>query len=256
MSSLPYYKKYAKDFLDGTAGMTGELKGAYSVLLDLIYIQSGKLPDDPHYISGNLGYSVRKWNSIKSELINRGKIEVNNGIISNKRADKEQIILSKYQDNQAEKASKSNKNNKLAKAAAGTDYINTETETDTTLLGASALIDQSKIDLMLNALNITDENKSIGLLQWSEPIRWVEQGCDFEKDILPTLRQIGARGKVVTSWAYCSKAVFEAKAKREAPAPSNLSVVSTSGAHPRFETPAQKMQREIRERQEANAGTR
>lgn len=252
--SLPYYKRYTKDFLDGTVGMTGEVKGAYSVLLDLIYIQSGKLPDDPHYISGNLGYSVRKWNSIKKELINRGKIEVKNGIISNKRADKEQIILRKYQDNQSEKAVKSNKNNNLENAAAGTDYFNTEPEPNTTLLGASANIDQSKIDLMLNALNVTDENKSIGLLQWSEPIRWVEQGCDLEKDILPTLRQIGARGKVVTSWAYCSKAIFEAKAKREAPAPTNLSVVSNNSPS-RFETPAQKMQREIRERQEANAGT-
>jgi uncharacterized protein YdaU (DUF1376 family) len=130
MSSLPYYKKYTKDFLEGTAGMPGELKGAYCVLLDLIYIQSGKLPDDPYYISGNLGYSVRKWNAIKKELINRGKIEVNNGIISNKRADKEVLILSKYQDNQAENRSRPNKNKDLAISTVGTVYNNTESEPD------------------------------------------------------------------------------------------------------------------------------
>jgi uncharacterized protein YdaU (DUF1376 family) len=129
MSSLPYYKRYTKDFLEGTVGMTGEVKGAYSVLLDLIYIQSGKLPDDPHYISGNLGYSVRKWNAIKKDLINRGKIEVKNGIISNKRADKEQIILSKYQDNQSENRSRPNKNKDLTISTVDTVY-NTETETD------------------------------------------------------------------------------------------------------------------------------
>ena len=129
MSSLPYYKKYTKDFLEGTAGMPGELKGAYCVLLDLIYIQSGKLPDDPYYISGNLGYSVRKWNSFKKELIERGKIEVKNGIISNKRADKEVLILSKYQDNQAENRSRPNKNKDLAISTVGTVY-NTEPDTD------------------------------------------------------------------------------------------------------------------------------
>jgi uncharacterized protein YdaU (DUF1376 family) len=118
--SLPYYKRYTKDFLEGTVGMPGEIKGAYGILLDLIYIQSGKLPDDPHYISGNLGYSVRKWNQIKKELIERGKISCENGIISNKRADKEQIILRTYQDNQAKNGAKTKKNNNLAKAAADT----------------------------------------------------------------------------------------------------------------------------------------
>lgn len=113
MNSLPYYRRYARDFLEGTAGMPLELKGPYAVLLDLIYLQSGQLPDDPHYISGHLGCSVRMWNGIRKKLIAAGKISVSGGVISNFRADKEQIILSKYQDKQRENRSRPNKNNDL-----------------------------------------------------------------------------------------------------------------------------------------------
>lgn len=124
---LKYYPRYPRDFLDGTIGMPLELKGAYSVLIDLIMLMGKRgLPDDPHYISGQLGCSVRKWNAIRKDLISRGKIEVKNEIISNKRADKEKIIQSKYQDKQAENASGDNKNNDLGQPPP--TYINTESE--------------------------------------------------------------------------------------------------------------------------------
>lgn len=113
MNGLPYYKAYPRDFLEGTAGWPLELKGAYRVLLDLIYLQAGKLPDDARYISGQLGVSVRKWNVIRKQLIAYGKIYAQNGIISNKRADDELIIISKYRDNQAENRSRPNKNKDL-----------------------------------------------------------------------------------------------------------------------------------------------
>lgn len=74
MNGLPYYKAYPRDFLEGTIGMSFEVKGAYRLILDLIYMQGGKLPDDARYISGNLGCSVRKWNAIRAELIERGKL--------------------------------------------------------------------------------------------------------------------------------------------------------------------------------------
>lgn len=59
--TLPYYPRYAKNFLEATAGWSLELKGAYGILLDLMYYHGGELPDDPHFIAGNLGCSVRKW---------------------------------------------------------------------------------------------------------------------------------------------------------------------------------------------------
>lgn len=74
MNGLPYYKRYPRDFIEGTIGLGFELKTAYAFLLDLIYMQGGKLPDEPRYISGLLECSVRKWKSIRQALIDAGHL--------------------------------------------------------------------------------------------------------------------------------------------------------------------------------------
>lgn len=115
MNGLPYYKAYPRDFIEGTVGMSFELKGAYRLVLDLIYLRSGELPDDARYISGALGCSVRAWNKYRRALIEAGKIVVDGGIISNFRADKELETLGKLQDKQRENRRGSNKNKGLQK---------------------------------------------------------------------------------------------------------------------------------------------
>ncbi|MBC8717497.1 hypothetical protein [Ochrobactrum sp. Marseille-Q0166] len=42
-------KPYPRDFIEGTIGMSFELKAAYRLVLDLIYMQGGNLPDDARY---------------------------------------------------------------------------------------------------------------------------------------------------------------------------------------------------------------
>lgn len=121
--TLPYYPRYTQDFLRATTGWPLELKGAYAVLLDLIYLNDDRLPDDPQYIAGNLGCSVRKWNQIRAELLARGKLilrlsEDNLEIISNKRAEKETIKLRRYADKQRENGTKAHENKGLTQATA------------------------------------------------------------------------------------------------------------------------------------------
>lgn len=89
MSERPWYKRYGADFVHGTLGMTLEEKGAYSIVLDLIYDRQGPIPDDARYIAGACGCSVRKWNAIRERLIDIGKIVVRGDMISNFRAEKE-----------------------------------------------------------------------------------------------------------------------------------------------------------------------
>lgn len=113
MNGLPYYKRYPRDFVEGTLGMPFELKAAYSVVLDLIYMQGGKLPDDARYISGLLGVSVRKWNAIRTGLIECGKLQVGAGYLTNYRAIIELESLGKFQDKQRENRSRPNKNKTL-----------------------------------------------------------------------------------------------------------------------------------------------
>ena len=111
--SLPYYKRFPRDFLDGTIGLCLETKGAYAIVLDLIYMRDGRLADDARYIAGQLGCSVRKWTAIRKELVEKGKIQCANGIISNFRADYLTEESRKYQDNQREIAGLPRKNNTL-----------------------------------------------------------------------------------------------------------------------------------------------
>ncbi|MFE3836904.1 DUF1376 domain-containing protein [Pseudogemmobacter sonorensis] len=121
--TLPYYPRYTRNFLDATTGWSLELKGAYSIILDLIYLHDGDLPDDPHFIAGNLGCSVRKWNQIRADLIARKKLilrlsQDNLGIISNKRADKEAEKLRRYEKKQRENGAKAHENKGIASAIA------------------------------------------------------------------------------------------------------------------------------------------
>ena len=109
--SLPYYKRFPRDFLEGTIGLSFEVKGAYAIVLDLIYMRDGRLPDDARYIAGQLGCSVRKWTAILAELVAAGKLRVVGGIISNFRADYLTEESRSYQDKQREIAGKPRKNN-------------------------------------------------------------------------------------------------------------------------------------------------
>lgn len=131
MNGLPYYKAYPRDFIEGTIGMPFEIKCAYRVVLDMIYMQDGALPDDDRYISGLLGCSLRKWKSIRNHLIEAGKIYVNGEFLSNYRADSELETLAKLQERQRENRRGSNKNKGLQKPRSDHTESEPESEIDT-----------------------------------------------------------------------------------------------------------------------------
>jgi len=129
--ALPYYKAYPRDFLDKTIGMTLELKGAYRVLLDVIYLQSGYLRDDSRYISGQLGCSVRKWESLRIQLIEAGKIHCADGVLTNSRALLEIESVNSQRDKNAENGAKSHKNKELPERTLSHTDSDTDTDSDT-----------------------------------------------------------------------------------------------------------------------------
>jgi len=128
MNGLPYYKAYPRDFIEGTIGMPFEIKCAYRVVLDIIYMQGGKLPDDARYISGVLGCSIRKWKSIRQSLLDLDKLHVCGEFLTNYRAGKEVETLSKLQEVQRENRSIPNKNNGLQSPRSDQSEPDTDTE--------------------------------------------------------------------------------------------------------------------------------
>jgi uncharacterized protein YdaU (DUF1376 family) len=133
--SLPYYKRFPRDFLDKTIGMTLEQKGAYGIVLDLIYMRDGRLPDDVQYLAGQLGCSVRKWKTIRSELVSMGKLTIENGMISNSRADKLLEETRIFREKQAENRAHPNKNS--AVQSPKPDHLDLDTEVEETEAKAS-----------------------------------------------------------------------------------------------------------------------
>ncbi len=131
MNGLPYYKAYPRDFIEGTIGMPFELKAAYRLVLDLIYMQGGNLPDDARYISGLLGCTIRKWGSMRADLISMGKIEVTGEFLTNKRAVIELETTRKFTEKQAENRSNPNKNNGLKSPPC--DHTDTDTDNTSSL---------------------------------------------------------------------------------------------------------------------------
>lgn len=134
MTARPWYRRFPDNFIGGTVGLSLEEKGAYSLILDLMYVRGGPIPDEPRYIAGVCNCSVRKWTAIRQRLIDVGKIVVADGYLVNGRAQSEMAKADEVAEKLAENGSKggfksgetrraSNKNNNLAEANAKHDYI-------------------------------------------------------------------------------------------------------------------------------------
>lgn len=77
---------------------------------------------------------------------------------------------------------------------------------------------------LLDACNgaLADPVNCLGLLSLAIPTMWINEGCDLELDILPTLRAVGKakHGDGINSWHYFTKPIAQAKKRREAGLPS------------------------------------
>lgn len=76
------------------------------MVLDLIYDRQGAIPDDPKWIAGVCGCSVRKWHVIRQKLLADGKLTDLGGTLGNKRASKEIETSSESSRKLAENGSK------------------------------------------------------------------------------------------------------------------------------------------------------
>lgn len=106
MSNRPWYKRYPADFIAGTLSLTLEEKGAYSVVLDMLYDRGGPIPDDPRWIARVCGCSTRRWNQLRETLIAAGKLMVVDGHLTNARFNKQHLSEEKEAEKLAENGAK------------------------------------------------------------------------------------------------------------------------------------------------------
>jgi len=218
MSNRAWMPLHIDDYLADTGHLTGAEHGGY-LLLIMHYWQNGGLPDNERLIARIARMDANQWaesrdilsmlfgpnwthKRIDAELAKAEEVIEKRRNAANKRhADKNHAsavhVHSKCSDTGALPLT-SNQDNYTAKRASDIS---------------------ERMPELYAALGVSDETKVPGLLTISEPIRWVNAGCDIDADILPALRSISARGKSVKTWGYCADAIFEARDKRIAPPP-------------------------------------
>lgn len=213
MSGLPYYKAYPRDFMDGTIGMDFELKGAYRLALDLIYMQGGLLPDDARYIAGQMGCSVKKWNSLRDKLVALGKLEVRGSYLANNRADKELESLGKFAEKQRENRSRPNKNKDIPSPR----FDHTEPDTDTDKGGGgSACAPEGFFEEVSRLTGLSGpENRA-------EAEGWLDLEAITPKAALEQVRHVLADAPQVRSLSYFTPAMRRLSQRLTAPPPQQV----------------------------------
>jgi uncharacterized protein YdaU (DUF1376 family) len=82
----PWYKRYARDFHEGTRELTLEERGAYSDIIDLIFMNDGPVLDDISQVAWRLRVHPNKWRALRRRLLALGKLFITNGYLHNERA--------------------------------------------------------------------------------------------------------------------------------------------------------------------------
>lgn len=82
----PWYKRYAREYHEGTRELKLHERGAYSDILDLIYMAGGPIKDDERAIAHRLYVDVRTWRPIRKRLLALGKLYIVRGYLYNAKA--------------------------------------------------------------------------------------------------------------------------------------------------------------------------
>jgi uncharacterized protein YdaU (DUF1376 family) len=81
-----WYKMTPLDWNKGTEKLTLEQESAYLRLCHAMYIQGGPISDNPFVLAGYFRSDTKKARRLLKELVEAGKVTVEDGEISNKRA--------------------------------------------------------------------------------------------------------------------------------------------------------------------------
>lgn len=205
MSKRPWYKRFPADFIAGTMRLSLEEKGAYSIVLDLIYETGGPIEDDSQWIARIAGCSTKRWNIIRSRLIILGKLHALDGKLSNQRAEIQMKTEGKEHGNLSENGAKGgqktaqnraqpNENKGLSENGPpepeqqsqklrSSEAQNAEAKGSANEGGTAraVVIGQKVTDLM----GVTNDPRWLG--NWSQVQGWIAEGFDADMDILPTV---------------------------------------------------------------------
>lgn len=227
MAALPYIPIYVADYLADTAHLSAAEHGAY-LLLIMNYWQRGKpLPAADDRLARIARMSNEEWAASKATLAEF--FEEIDGEWTHARIERDLDGVKSKSDKarsagKASAASRSNVRSTPVERPLNHTDTDTDTEEVTTPNASAARPDLSRLASQLEKAGgeaIDDPARSSGLLSLSEPLNWIDSGCDLDLDILPTLkaRSAGRPPREIRTWGYFTKAVFQARDTRLRPSP-------------------------------------
>ena len=129
--AMRWYQRDPQAFHTATIGWDEGLKGAYSTIIDLLYMTRGRLPDEAAYISVHIGCSKNKWTgTYRKQLLEREKIVLNDGYFTNSKAT-EVIIDAGYEVAEIKTSPKHSENIRKTLAKSGDVLPNFDSKSST-----------------------------------------------------------------------------------------------------------------------------
>ncbi len=230
-----WYKMDPTDWDAGTNVLTLEQEAAYLRICHAIYATERPVPNNPFVIAGLFRCNDRKAKRLLSELVEAGKITIEDGLISNRRAVEEVSNRARLRVEResagrrggvesANMRAKSLKNNDQAQAIASSkiqpEKSREEKRRDTASAVSSATPAQAPdrfdalLDKLLAAAGIKG-NPHPGLIVVATIMGLMDAGYDLDTDILPVIRSKAATmASPPRSWGYFEQPIRDAKAKR------------------------------------------
>lgn len=86
---IPYFRFYPSDFMNGVRGLTAQEVGVYTMILCRIYEDGGPIELHLKRLSTYCGMREKTFETVINNLIDLGKLDLENGMISNSRAEAE-----------------------------------------------------------------------------------------------------------------------------------------------------------------------
>lgn len=250
-ASMPWFKFFPKDWIEGTRGLTPEQRGIYADCIAILYQTEQPIPLCDKRASYRLEISVRLWQSVKRALLDAGKLKetpdgyVNERVIAElnsraaqSRAKSESAASRERAKREKQKSENEIKEQKADDCESSALDIRIQKKERTELVAAAVELEPARAapspaalpsdldDLhgrLVEACNGSLDNpvNCMGLLSLATPQMWLDRGADLERDVIPTLQAAGKKyhGKRIRDWNYFTPMVAEAVEKRTAAMP-------------------------------------
>ena len=238
---MNFFKLYMGDYQRDTAALTIAQHGAYFLMLQHYYSTEEPLPTgkDLHRMlraqdkrdRDAIDAVVRKfWTETEEGLINtRADEEIAK---ANKQAETNARIAREREERRRQKEASDETSTKRATNRQPSQTPDTRHQSSSTTTEPDWRVRIAELQRHAGpGLN----QQSFDLERWDFPQAWVEAGCDWQRDVLPTVERLGQRAKPgsIKSWRYFSDAVTEARDKRQGvDVPARGSPAPQTGRHP------------------------